>query len=192
MEGHVPRRWKHSFITCIPKKPPYSSPQNYRPVSITSIFCRVFEKILKKRLLQHLDKHRIISDCQHGFSRGKSTETALLSALNDWTRAVDAKAQVHAVYFDFAKAFDKVPHAGLIGKLKQIGIHHRIILWIQDFLCNRTYQVRLGQTLSKVYPAPSGVPQGGVLSLYCFSSIHRISLSSFCPMESLFKCMLMI
>ncbi|KAK6048671.1 hypothetical protein COOONC_13824 [Cooperia oncophora] len=72
-------RWKLSFITPIPKKPPYCNPENYRPISITSVFARTFEKILKTYIIQHLTRHNVIPRCQHGFWQGRSVETALLS-----------------------------------------------------------------------------------------------------------------
>ncbi|XGW28756.1 hypothetical protein V3C99_008503 [Haemonchus contortus] len=164
MRSEVPSRWKHSFIIPIPKKPPFSNPANYRPISITSIFARLFEKIVKVRLTKYLEQHNIIPSCQHGFRAGRSTETALLCSLNDWSRALDARKRVHVIYFDFAKAFDRVPHKKLIHKLELLGVYPLIVRWIESFLSGRTYQVRVGSKLSSIRKIPSGVPQGGVLS----------------------------
>lgn len=168
MYGEVPSRWRHSFIVPIPKKPPLNSTKNYRPVSITSIFARTFEKILKNHLVAHLVKHNIISSNQHGFCKGRSIETALLSSFNDWTKALDEGKRVDVVYFDFAKAFDRVPSLKLIQKLESIGIHHLALRWIQNFLRDRTYQVHIGNEFSSVRNTSSGVPQGGVLSPLLF------------------------
>ncbi|KAK6034583.1 hypothetical protein COOONC_27921 [Cooperia oncophora] len=88
LRAEVPDRWKHSLVTPVPKKAPYNRCENYRPISITSIFARAFEKILKRRLIAHLDEHNIISGSQHGFHKGRSVEAALLTSLNDWTIAV--------------------------------------------------------------------------------------------------------
>lgn len=80
MRGEVPFRWKHSFIVPIPKKSPFSNPENYRPVSITSIFARTFEKTIKRRLIEHLERYNVIPTSKHGFRKGRSTETALLES----------------------------------------------------------------------------------------------------------------
>lgn len=65
-------------MTPIPKKLPFNSPSNFRPVSITSLFARIFEKIMKRKIVHHLDKHTINSPKQRGFQKGKSTVTAMI------------------------------------------------------------------------------------------------------------------
>ena len=135
---------------------------------ITSVFARTFEKLLKKHLIRHLDENQVVSKCQHGFWKGRSTETALLTAMNDWTAAVDTKEEVHVVYFDFTKAFDKVTTGRLVNKLKHVGVHPRAVRWIENFLDGRSYKVRIGETFSSVRQITSGVPQGGVLSPLLF------------------------
>ncbi|EYC35206.1 hypothetical protein Y032_1116g3629 [Ancylostoma ceylanicum] len=168
MRSEVPERWKRSFITPIPKKPPFSNPNNYRPVSITSIFARLFEKIMKRHIVEHLTEQQIIPKSQHGFWKGKSIETALLESTNDWTQALDEHNSVHVVYFDFSKAFDKIPIQKLLHKLYRVGVQPRAVEWIRGFLENRTYQVRIDDCFSTVYGTSSGVPQGGVLSPLLF------------------------
>ncbi|EYB81592.1 hypothetical protein Y032_0378g284 [Ancylostoma ceylanicum] len=169
MRGEIPAKWKHALVTPIPKKPPFDLADNYRPISITSIFSRLFEKILKERIVNHLEAHKIISPSQHGFQKGRSTETAMLSALNHWTSTLDDKKPLDVVYFDFAKAFDKVSHELLLLKLAKIGIHEQIISWLKCFLTERTFQVCINDTLSSIRRISSGVPQGGVLSPILFN-----------------------
>ncbi|EYC32284.1 hypothetical protein Y032_0003g1495 [Ancylostoma ceylanicum] len=98
-----------------------------------------------------------------------STETAMLSALNHWTSTLDDKKPLDVVYFDFAKAFDKVSHELLLLKLAKIGIHEQIISWLKCFLTERTFQVCINDTLSSIRRISSGVPQGGVLSPILFN-----------------------
>lgn len=119
--GEVPRRWKHSFVVPVPKKPPLHCPLNYRPVSITSVFARVFEKIVKRKLVDYFHEQELFPNSQHGFCRGKSTETALLCTFNDWTKAYDNKKTTHVIYFDFSKAFDRVPTNLLLKNLSRLG-----------------------------------------------------------------------
>ncbi|EYC39461.1 hypothetical protein Y032_0656g1239 [Ancylostoma ceylanicum] len=73
--AEVPDRWKHSYVTPLRKKPPYNDPSNYRPVSITSVLCRIFEKIIKKTIVEHLDNNDVLSPDQHGFRKSRSTVT---------------------------------------------------------------------------------------------------------------------
>nr|CDJ88717.1 RNA-directed DNA polymerase (reverse transcriptase) domain containing protein [Haemonchus contortus] len=103
MRSEIPSRWKMAYVTPIPKKAPYDCPDNYRPISITSIFARAFEKILKKKIVAHIMEHSILSPFQHGFQEGKSTVTALLESLNNWTTSLDEGISVDVVYLDFLK-----------------------------------------------------------------------------------------
>lgn len=173
MLGEVPGRWKHAFVTPIPKKAPYNLVTSYRPISITSVFARVFERKLKAPLVNYLESNSLIPNNQHGFRSGRSTETLMLSALNDWTKALDQKINVDVVYFDFMKAFDKVPLSKLIYQLEKIGVHPRIIKWIKNFISDRSFQVRVNDSYSESIPATSGAPKE------VFS--HQFFLSSILP-----------
>ncbi|VDO49313.1 unnamed protein product [Haemonchus placei] len=95
----VPRLRKHSYISPIQKKAPSSDVSNYRPISITSIFCRVFEKLLRKHTLEHLAEINLIPDSQHGFVTGRSVVTNMLESLNYWTEVLDNKKSINVIYF---------------------------------------------------------------------------------------------
>lgn len=169
MCSEIPQRWKHSYVTPLLKKNPSSDVSNYRPVSITSFPCRIFEKVIKSHLLQFLSRNNVIPDAQHGFMPCKSVETNLLECLNDWTAYLDSKKACDVIYLDFSKAFDRMSHEKLLYKLEKLRIHPVICNWIREFLSNRTFQVKVGSAFSTVRHVKSGVPQGGVLSPLLFS-----------------------
>ena len=116
-ESHVPQQWKDACITPLFKKGKKSQSGNYRPVSLTSVVCKLMESILRDAIFQHMSSNQLFSEYQHGFIRGRSCVTNLLSALDSWTDAIDRGFAVDAIYLDFAKAFDTVPHLRLYIKV---------------------------------------------------------------------------
>lgn len=154
--------WKTANITPIHKKGPTNIANNYRPISLTCISCKVLEHIVLKNLNAKLDN--VLHHRQHGFRRGLSCETQLCSTMHDIYTAVDNSNTVHAVVMDFTKAFDRVPHALLMSKLSKVpDIDDYLLRWIHDFLTNRIQQVVLDAKSSESLPVSSGVPQGSVL-----------------------------
>ena len=91
---------------------------NYRPVSLTSVICKLLETIIRDHMMDFLIKHKLINPSQHGFLKAKSCLTNLLCFLEEITKWVDDGSPVDVIYLDFQKAFDKVPHQRLISKLK--------------------------------------------------------------------------
>ena len=135
--GVVPDGWRIAIITALFKKGDKKSASNYRPVSLTSILCKLMEKLIRKRIVEHMDKLGLFSNRQFGFMGGRSTSLQLLTVLEKLTKVIDDGGIVHAVYMDFMKAFDKVPHNRLLHKVRHYGISDRTCSWIKNFLNNR-------------------------------------------------------
>ena len=134
-QGKLPGDWKRANVTPIFKKGSKADPGNYRPVNLTSTACKVMEAIIREQLMDHIKT--ALSQHQHGFVPGHSCTTNLLTAVDQWTKAMEDAIPIDAVYLDFRKAFDTVPHTGLAMKLESMGVSGRTLSWIQDFLAGR-------------------------------------------------------
>lgn len=141
---------------------------NYRPISLTSISCKLLEHIISKHILTFLEDNAFFYQYQHGFRRGLSTITQLIETIHDFSSAIDAQEQIDVICIDFAKAFDKVPHSKLLFKLYRAGISETILKWIKAYLNNRRQVVHVDDCFSSTLEVLSGVPQGSVLAPLLF------------------------
>ena len=163
LEGNIPSDWKIAEVRPIFKKGDKTQPGNYRPVSLTSVCCKLMETFIKNALYKHLIDNNILSKEQFGFVSGRNTVTQLLVTINDWMQNLDENIDVDAAYMDFRKAFDTVPHQRLLTKLKNYNINGPILSWITSFLNNRSQFVKINNSVSESLTVTSGVPQGSVL-----------------------------
>ena len=140
-EGIVPFEWKEANIIPLFKKGTRNKSVNYRPVSLTSVICKLLETIIRDHMMDFLIKHKLINPSQHGFLKAKSCLTNWLCFLEEITKWVDDGSPVDAIYLDFQKAFDKVPRQRLISKLKSHGMGNSIINRIEQWLTDRRQRV---------------------------------------------------
>jgi len=161
-----PSIWKESFIIPLFKKGNKSDISNYRGIAKLSSIPKLFEKIITCQLQHHC--RSIISPCQHGFTRCRSTSTNLLEFTSLITRGFLTHHQTDVIYTDFSKAFDSVNHRILIYKLSLLGFPPNLLEWILSYLSNRTQMVCFNNKISKIINVTSGVPQGSHLGPLLF------------------------
>nr|CAI5839596.1 unnamed protein product [Callosobruchus analis] len=167
-KGKIPSQWKESVVTPIYKSGDRNKLGNYRPISLINNFAKLFEKVIKKRLLEFLTVHKVMSESQFGFIPKSNTENAAFHLLQPIIEATDRSTKCLAVFLDLAKAFDTVSHLILLEKMQSYGIRGLALDLITDYLKNRTQSVKIGDHISTRLPVEIGVPQGTVLGPVLF------------------------
>ena len=162
----IPSDWKSANIVALHKDGSRDRAKNYRPISLTCIMCKVYEKLIRKHLLNHVESY--ITPEQHGFTSGKSCTSNLLECFDTILDMLDEGLPVDMLFFDFSKAFDTVPHYRLLVKLSNYGITGGTLEIIRNFLTDRRMRVGVGDHFSTSHDILSGVPQGSILGPLLF------------------------
>ena len=167
-EGQVPKSLKKQSIVPIYKKDSKAKPENYRPVSLTSHILKLFERVIREKLVEFIENETKLSNNQYGFRPRRSTISQLLAHIDRIICILERNKNADVMYLDFSKAFDKVCHVKLIQKLKSYNIGGKLLKWLENFLSERYQQVIVQGISSESGKVISGVPQGTVLGPILF------------------------
>ena len=163
--GSFPDSWRTSTIIPIPKPgKDHSNPSNYRPIALTSCICKVLERIINKRLTYFLEVNNLLAEEQNGFRQNRSTIDHLIKLEKHIKDSFSMKQHTIAVFFDIEKAYDTVWRHGVIRDLHDMGLRGLLPTFINNFLKQRSFHVKSGQTSSDCKNPENGLPQGSILS----------------------------
>lgn len=161
--GTFPDILKRAVVVPVYKKGDSTNVENYRPISLLSVFSKVVEKCMASRLKGFLQEFSILTGDQYGFREGSSTVDALIDYVEFLYECLENKKHAISVFADFSKAFDSVNHCILLEKLESYGIRGVAHSWFASYLMARTQHVKVGSSFSEESVMSSGVPQGSVL-----------------------------
>ena len=161
--GVYPHAMKLAQVIALYKKGARYDPNNYRPISLLSIFDKIFEKILCKRLISFLERNKILYCRQYGFRKSYSTSLALIEVTDCIKRFLDEKQYVLGIFIDFRNTFDTVNHDILLEKRECYGIRGHANEFFRSYLTNRRQYTLVNGIKSNFGYVNCGVPQGSVI-----------------------------
>lgn len=161
--GEFPTLMKIAKVVPIHKGGDSHQLNNYRPISILPQFSKILEKLFDARLESFIDKHNLLSDCQYGFRKNRSTAHALIDLTEEVTNNIDNSLFTIGIFIDLQKAFDTIDHGILLKKLLNLGVRGLPQNWVKSYLTEREQYVQIDECISHRRNITCGVPQGSIL-----------------------------
>ena len=166
--GVFPDKLKIAKVIALHKKGTTDDMSNYRPIFLLSVFSKIFEKIMHKRLYSFLEVNGILHPLKFGFRRKHSTQHTLISMTENILKTIDNGNFGCGIFIDLKKAFDTVNHSVLLKKLEHYGVRGIPLQWFESYLSNRKQYVSINGSTSDELILAHGVPQGSVLGPLLF------------------------
>jgi len=166
--GVVPDKLKIAKVIPIHKKGAKDQLNNYRPVSVLTCISKIYERLVYNRIVEFLDKHKILSRQQFGFRKQHSTTLAINALMNRFHESIENNDIMLGLFIDLSRAFDTISHKILLNKLYCYGIRGIALNWIKDYLTNRMQFVSYNNSISEMKSVDIGVPQGSILGPLLF------------------------
>lgn len=168
-KGEYPKCLKIGVVSPIYKSSSKSNVLNYRPITVSPIFSKIFENVMLRRMENHLCNNKILHCNQFGFRYKSNTEIAIAHILNDVYSNLDKGKATSLVCIDLSKAFDCLNHDILIDKLSKLDFGKTFFNLLKSYLTDRLQAVKVNDTLSSFKLVSCGAPQGGVISGFLFN-----------------------
>ena len=157
-EGYSPEKSRQAWISPTWKGSDKLIPSSYRPIALTNHFSKIFESIIREKILNHLTLNNLYDSAQHGSQSNKSTTSQLLEQMDTILEMLSNGTNVDIIFLDYAKAYDKVDQKLLLSKMYNMGIRGKNLKIISHWLCDRVQRVKVGSSLSEWDPVISGIP----------------------------------
>jgi hypothetical protein len=168
LEGVFPDNLKIAEVIPIHKSGSITMVNNFRPISTLPILSKVFERLMKARLVRFFGVTNFFSIHQFGFRSGYETNDAILEFLDFSYKSLDSKRHLVSIFLDLSKAFDTLDHGILLAKLSHVGIRGRVLGWLSSYLTDRKQFTTVNDHCSDIKNIIMGVPQGSVLGPLLF------------------------
>ena len=160
-----PKHWSEAITIPILKtgKDP-KDPSSYRPIALTNVLCKLMERLVNNRLKNQLEKQNLLNNSQSGFRRNRSTFDNLIKLENDIQISKTHNEYTMALFLDIEKAFDMCSRWGILKKMHNMGLRGKLPIFVENFMKNRSFRVKVNNSFSNIKVQKNGVPQGSVLS----------------------------